>query len=118
MGFRLFGLFVVVSVVACMADRAEEDPRTVAGVCIDPIERLARFGARWTTDPPSFPFFEWLGARPGFTERRAIVRGDSIEFQNGFGAWMRHRYSCTIDVSVNPPRVLDVSADPGRLPAP
>ena len=40
--------------------------------------------------------------------------GDSIEFQNGFGAWQPHVYEC--DYNVITERVIDVRARPGRLP--
>ena len=85
--------------------------------CAERIERLANYSFRWTTGwflGGRFPRYRWED-----DERRvATVFGDAIEFQNAFGAWQRHRYSCRVDGSVDPPRVLNVSAEPGRWPEP
>ena len=48
----------------------------------------------------------------------ATVRGDNVEFQNGFGAWRRYTYDCSIQFGPDEPFLLSVSADPGRLPPP
>ena len=94
------------------------EPSGVAQVaCAERIERLANYSFRWTTGwflGGRFPRYRWED-----DERRvATVFGDAIEFQNAFGAWQRHRYSCRVDGSVDPPRVLNVSAEPGRWPEP
>ena len=41
------------------------------------------------------------------------IRGDEAEAQNGFGAWMRVNYSCT--VNINTKTMVDVSLNDGRL---
>lgn len=98
-------------------EREEErgDPTMAAGlVCDDAVERLAQYASRWTDGflEPKFSRYRWQdGGR-----RVAVVFGDTIEFQNGFGAWQPHLYSCTLDMSKSPPEVLDVEAAPGRLP--
>jgi len=42
-----------------------------------------------------------------------VSYGDKIEFQNGFWAWMPHRYTCNFNPAND--QVLGVNADPGRL---
>ena len=79
--------------------------------CPDHIERLAQYGARWTDGmlEPKFPRSGWQDA----ANYLAVYMGDAIEFQNGFGAWQRYRYSCVVDVKNE--QVIDVAAVPGRL---
>ena len=64
--------------------------------CPDHIERLSQYGVRWTDGllEPKFPRSGWQDA----DNYLAVYMGDAIEFQNGFGAWERHRYSCVVDV--------------------
>ena len=98
------------------ASNSRGEPRAAAQVeCAGRIERLANYSFRWTGGLwGRFPRYRWED-----DERRiTTIFGDSIEFQNGFGAWQRHRYSCRVDGTVNPPRVLNVTAVPGRLPEP
>ena len=79
--------------------------------CPDHIERLAQYGVRWTDGmlEPKFPRSGWSDE----ANYLAVYMGDAIEFQNGFGAWERHRYSCVVDVKNE--QVIDVAALPGRL---
>jgi hypothetical protein len=82
-----------------------------AARCKEPVEKLAKYTARWTdgTFEPKFSHFRW------FKESEGIVTyiGDKIEFQNGFGAWQAHVYEC--DYNPKTEQVLDVRARPGRL---
>lgn len=83
-----------------------------AGVyCKDPVERLAKYTARWTdgTFETKFSHFRWLDQERG----TLTFIGDKIEFQNGFGAYQKHIYECDFDPATN--AVLDVRARPGQL---
>lgn len=79
--------------------------------CEEPVEKLAKYTARWTDGAfePKFTHFRWLEE----TEGIVTYIGDKIEFQNGFGAWQAHVYEC--DYNPKTERVLDVRARPGRL---
>ena len=79
--------------------------------CPDHIERLAQYGVRWTDGilEPKFPRAGWQDAE----NYLAVYMGDAVEFQNGFGAWQRHRYSCVVNVKTE--QVIDVAALPGRI---
>ncbi|HEY8948693.1 MAG TPA: hypothetical protein VIM56_07390 [Rhizomicrobium sp.] len=39
--------------------------------------------------------------------------GDSLRFQNGFGAWMTMIYVCTVDTKNN--RVVNLKLAPGHI---
>ncbi len=70
------------------------------------------YGSRWTDG-----FLEPKLSRSIWSDREngiATYIGDKIEFQNGFGAWQPHVYSCDVDLGLKV--VVDVSAAPGRLP--
>jgi len=84
---------------------------TAAVACQAPIEKLARFSARWTdkTMEPKFSRFRWLDQEKGLL----TYIGDKIEFQNGFGAYQASIYECDIDPVSR--QVLEVRAQPGRL---
>lgn len=91
------------------------DPtRAGAFDCQLAVERLAQYSVRWTDGflQPKFTRYEWKG------EHVANIAGDSVEFQNGFGAWQPHIYMCTVDFSRgrDQPTVVDAVATPGRLP--
>lgn len=79
--------------------------------CEKPIERLAQYDHEWTDG--------WLGtkmSRFAWNDReKGIVAywGDSIKFQNGFGAWQQHQYRCIYD-TINE-KVIEVTASPGSL---
>ena len=79
--------------------------------CPDHIERLAQYGVRWTDGvlEPKFPRSGWQDAE----NYLAVYMGDAVEFQNAFGAWQRHRYSCVVNVRTE--QVVDVAALPSRL---
>lgn len=92
----------------CWGDRHS----IAAGVyCKDPVEKLAKFTARWTdgTFETKFSHFRWLNQATG----TITVIGDKIEFQNGFGAFQKHIYECDFNPATN--AVLGVRARPGQL---
>jgi len=92
----------------CLGDKAIVG----AGVyCKDPIERLAKYSARWTdgTFEPKFSRFRWLSQQGG----TITMIGDKIQFQNGFGAYQNAIYECDFDPVAN--KVLDVRASPGHI---
>ena len=115
-------MFVVVGALLPDSEPTTSDVRSEPSAaaeleCADQIERLANYSFRWATGwflGGRFPRYRWEDD----DRRVATVFGDAIEFQNAFGAWQRHRYSCRVDGSVDPPRVLNVSAEPGRWPGP
>ena len=79
--------------------------------CEDLIENLARYTHEWTDGilEPKFSKFRWENRSEGVV----TYMGDKIQFQNGFGAWMPHRYRCDYDTLKK--RVLNVEAEPGRM---
>jgi hypothetical protein len=89
------------------------DKHSISGgvYCKDPVEKLAKFTARWTdgTFETKFSHFRWLDQSKG----TLTLIGDKIEFQNGFGAYQGHTYECDFDPATN--QVLAVRASPGRL---
>ena len=83
------------------------------------VEMAAGLAERTGLEVPNV----WFGARAGVFDSShylysATVRGDNVEFQNGFGAWRRYTYDCSIQFGPDEPFLLSVSADPGRLPPP
>lgn len=82
-----------------------------AVMCAGPVEKLAKYSARWTDGllEPKFSHFRWLNKQQG----TITYIGDKIEFQNGFGAFQKHVYEC--DYHPETKKVLDVRARPGQL---
>lgn len=78
--------------------------------CRPYLERLAQYDFRWTYNPLDGRF-----SRASVSDDGDVITyvGDRVEFQNGFGAWMTHTYSCTYSASTA--SVLSVDATPGRL---
>ena len=85
----------------------------VAVACVDPVERLAEYGVRWTDGvlEPKFPMWDWHTRTSA--ERIVTYYGDKVEFQNSFGAWQPHIYECDVDILNR--QVLAARAIPGRL---
>ena len=52
---------------------------------------------------------KWKNEKSGIV----ILTGDSVEFQNGFGAWQTHTYSCVYDVLSK--QVVNVVVEAGRI---
>jgi len=76
--------------------------------CEQAVERLAVNDYRWTARG-------WTGGRwPSIAvtdDGKILLIGDAVEFQNGFGAWIRHRYGCTYDPETG---AASARAVPGR----
>jgi hypothetical protein len=89
----------------------EEHKISAEVACDREIERLANYSHEWTDGwlEPRYTRQSWDG------ESRAAFRlfGDSIQFQNGFGAWQNHIYMCRYDFERGV--VIGVEAEPGRL---
>lgn len=79
--------------------------------CKTPVEKLAKYSARWTdgTFEMKFSHYRWKNQAQGIV----TYIGDKIEFQNGFGAFQPHIYECDFNPATN--AVLAVKASPGRL---
>lgn len=79
--------------------------------CRPLVERLARLDFQWTDGilEPKFAKFAWGNKAKG----TLIYFGDAIQFQNGFGNWIRHSYSCEYDPTTKD--VINVDAREGRL---
>lgn len=83
-----------------------------AGVdCRGPIEHLAKNNFEWTTGAfeARFPRARWLDQ----SAKTITYVGDTIKFQNGFGAWVIHTVECDYDPQAK--TVLAVRATPGQL---
>lgn len=90
---------------------AEEKTVTASVACKGPVERLAKYTARWTdgTFDLKFSHYRWKDQTKG----TVTYIGDKIEFQNGFGAYQKHIYECDFDPATD--AVLEVRARPGQL---
>lgn len=105
---------VAISDAACKADlQCWGDRHSIpAGVrCTNPVERLALNSHKWTDGffESKFPRFGWKDKAAG----TLTYAGDSIQFQNGFGAMVNHRYECDYDPASE--QVIAVRAAPGRM---
>ncbi|GFM67858.1 hypothetical protein K5D34_21170 [Pseudomonas cichorii] len=79
--------------------------------CKTPIEKLAQYDVKWTDGvlEPKFSRYKWAD------KERGVITffGDKIQYQNGFGAFQNHIYSC--DYNTLTEQVVKVNAQPGRL---
>ena len=73
----------------CWGDRHN---LAAAFACDDYVEELARYSHMWTDGvlETKFPNFRWKNR---LTAELTYI-GDSIQFQNGFGAFENYRYEC------------------------
>lgn len=92
----------------CWADKnwAEAD-----AYCQEPVQKLGKYTARWTDKAleRKFDRYKWKDQQGGII----TYAGDKIEFQNGFGAYQPHTYTCDFDTRKK--AVLAVSASPGHF---
>lgn len=79
--------------------------------CAHAVEALAKFDYKWTNGfgERKFTRYDWANKEAGLL----LYQGDSIQFQNGFGAFQRHVYECVYDPGNK--RVVTVEARPWAL---
>lgn len=63
--------------------------------CESLVEDQALYSARWTDGLAESKFSKVALQAPTYKSFRLL--GDKVEFQNGFGAWQRMRYTCEYD---------------------
>lgn len=92
----------------CMGGKFSRDAE---GPCGRAVESLAKFDYKWTNGfgERKFTHFGWAHKEAGLL----LFQGDSIQFQNGFGAFEHHIYECVFDPDNK--RVVTAEARPGRL---
>lgn len=79
--------------------------------CIEKIPKLAKFDSKWSNKwiESKFSYSKWIDKKTGtFT-----YIGDTIKFQNVFGAWQNMIYEC--DVNPETKTIIDIRIRPGRL---
>jgi hypothetical protein len=101
--------------IACSTDVdcvAQNNIIVDTAICKDAIQGKARWDYEWTGSALIFSSWHF---NPHRHTKDGIVDyyGDSLRFQNGFGAWMNMVYRCTVDTKNN--TVVKVSAAPGHL---
>ena len=79
--------------------------------CDDHIEKQAAFDYEWTNSfmDLKFPQYRWLDQPHGWI----TYRGDSIKFQNEYGAWSNAIYECDFDTTKN--LVISVRVQLGKI---
>jgi hypothetical protein len=102
------------------ADACERDLQCIgneksieATVACQPwVERMAKNDFQWTDHwyEGKFDRFRWQDKTNG----TITYVGDKIEFQNGFGAWVRSIHEC--DYNFRTKSVADVRVSPGQFP--
>jgi hypothetical protein len=93
-------------------EKEEFDRKIEAMVACQPaIERLAKYDYRWTD---SFFNLRSKFDRGKIGEDEVLLGGDDIEFQTGFGTWMRQWHICVYDRKTK--TVTKVLANTGRWP--
>ena len=91
-------------IVNCDQDCRENFATEAEVRCPSHIEDLAKYDHEWTDGilGPKFARASDLGGG------LVMYSGDEVKFQNGFGAWQKMSYSCTIQV--NNLAVIEVTA--------
>lgn len=91
--------------------RLEKYSFAAKSACQVVVEKLPKYEYEWVDGLMDQKFSEvrWSDFDAGII----LVAGDKIKFQNGFGAYLNHRYGCEINVSTG--EFLDVFAEPGRF---
>lgn len=80
--------------------------------CRSAIERRSKWDFRWTATLGVFDGYRW-NPKHSSTRGRVDFLGDSVEFQNGFGAWINYSYICTYDARNG--IIVGVEMRPGHL---
>ena len=92
----------------CWGDRHRVDAEML---CPRHIERRAQFAHEWTDGLFGNKFSQYRWANR--TQGSITYIGDSVRFQNGFGAWQPQVYEC--DLNTEDKSVLSVRVRAGRL---
>ncbi|SIS88167.1 hypothetical protein [Neptunomonas antarctica] len=94
--------------ISCWADK-ESVMATL--LCMKNIELFAKYDYRWSDSRSRIV----LSRHTWANQEEGLVRyfGDSLQLQNGFGAWQNYIYSCDFDPTEQ--KVVDIGAEPGRL---
>jgi hypothetical protein len=94
--------------IACIV---EEHKNAAQVACNPAIEDMGNYTSRWTNSwyEPRYSHI-YLNLEQ---ENTLTMFGDSIEFQNAFGAWAKVSYVCVYDFVSR--KVLTVSGEAGRL---
>jgi hypothetical protein len=98
---------------ACVADFncwANRHMRGANKACAPQIEAWAKYDYAWDTSTAEARFTRAILHNNG---KQVSYLGDAIKFQNGFGAWVRHSYSCNFDVASK--SVVKLVVNEGRL---
>ena len=79
--------------------------------CNPEIEKQAKYSFKWTDS-----WLEQEYSRYSWGETKDVINyyGDTLKFQNGFGAWQNVIYVCQFDTVKK--IVLKVGVEAGRLP--
>lgn len=97
---------------SCEGDKYRID---VMQNCPDLIEREARYDIRWTNhlfQSRFLPLAQWHG-KDGHDKGLVDFEGDTVQLQNGFGAWQNYYYICTFDIAKK--QIVQLKLRPGRL---
>lgn len=79
--------------------------------CERALEAQALHDFRWRTS--GILVSRWPRIQVDESNGKILAAGDQVEFQNGFGNWIRHSYVCGYDPALG--RVVDLVVEPGRL---
>jgi hypothetical protein len=80
--------------------------------CQSAVESLAKYDFRWVHDFGRDEFYWVSDQLPKISDEIITVAGEQVEFQNGFGGWVRHRYVCSYSR-----KTKEATAEPGRFPS-
>lgn len=91
---------------------AEQSLPEATVYCTSAVEHQASYNSKWVDGlfDSKLSGYRWADKRKG----TITYVGDQVEFENGFGAWVRMSYACTYDPTAK--RVTDIKMMQGRLP--
>lgn len=77
-------------------------------LCQPMVENHAQYSFEWTDGflEPKFSYYRAVSLR----NETMIIMGDTIKFQNGFGAWQNMKYECKYDAKNN--KLLSAQVSP------
>jgi len=94
--------------IDCLYDKHDIE---IAVGCGMAVESLALNSFKWTNKwhEKKFPYYQWKNKEQG----TIVAMGDKIQFQNGFGAYINHKYYCRFNTKTG--RAVKVEAEQGRF---